>query len=386
MSQNELVSLESMPVAEAKVREAAAAIDFNDPTLTLSYGAKTMEDIAKFADSLLGNVRVKDSGPVGENLAELMLKVKDVNLEAISGEKKGFLESLPLVGRFFNAVERTVQQFDTVLAQVDGISEKLEDAKFGLLKDIEVLEQLYAHNRTFYENLSAHIQAGEECLARARAEELPRLEAEAQAQPGSLAAQNLRDYAERLNRFERRLHDLKLSRTITLQTAPQIRMLQSNDQTLAEKIQTSILATIPIWKNQMVLALSIHGQRAAARLQKDVADTTNSLLVKNAEMLQQSTVETAREVERSIVDLESLKAVHQKLLATIEETMNIAREGRERRRATEKELETMENDLRSQLLGMAGQKNRDALEGAHGEAAISAAEEGHDAADPAARN
>ncbi|MBO5490258.1 MAG: toxic anion resistance protein [Desulfovibrio sp.] len=386
MSQNELVSLESMPVAEAKVREAAAAIDFNDPTLTLSYGAKTMEDIAKFADSLLGNVRVKDSGPVGENLAELMLKVKDVNLEAISGEKKGFLESLPLVGRFFNAVERTVQQFDTVLAQVDGISEKLEDAKFGLLKDIEVLEQLYAHNRTFYENLSAHIQAGEECLARARAEELPRLEAEAQAQPGSLAAQNLRDYAERLNRFERRLHDLKLSRTITLQTAPQIRMLQSNDQTLAEKIQTSILATIPIWKNQMVLALSIHGQRAAARLQKDVADTTNSLLVKNAEMLQQSTVETAREVERSIVDLESLKAVHQKLLATIEETMNIAREGRERRRATEKELETMESDLRSQLLGMAGQKSKDALEGAHGEAAISAAEEERDAADPAARN
>ena len=384
MSQNELVSLEAAPIAEAKVREAAAAIDFSDPTLTLSYGAKTMEDIAKFADSLLGNVRVKDSGPVGENLAELMLKVKDVDLEAISGEKKSFLESLPLVGRFFNTVERTVQQFDTVLSQVDGISEKLEDAKFSLLKDIEVLEQLYTHNKSFYENLSAHIQAGEECLARAREEELPKLEAEAQAQPGSLAAQNLRDYADRLNRFERRLHDLKLSRTITLQTAPQIRMLQSNDQTLAEKIQTSILATIPIWKNQMVLALSIHGQQAAARLQKNVADTTNSLLVKNAEMLQQSTVETAREVERSIVDLESLKTVHQKLLATIEETMNIAREGRERRRATEKELENMENDLRNQLLGMAQQKSKDIIEGAHGETAIAAAQEAP--AEPVARN
>ncbi len=384
MSQNELVSLEAAPIAEAKVREAAAAIDFSDPTLTLSYGAKTMEDIAKFADSLLGNVRVKDSGPVGENLAELMLKVKDVDLEAISGEKKSFLESLPLVGRFFNTVERTVQQFDTVLSQVDGISEKLEDAKFSLLKDIEVLEQLYTHNKSFYENLSAHIQAGEECLARAREEELPKLEAEAQAQPGSLAAQNLRDYADRLSRFERRLHDLKLSRTITLQTAPQIRMLQSNDQTLAEKIQTSILATIPIWKNQMVLALSIHGQQAAARLQKNVADTTNSLLVKNAEMLQQSTVETAREVERSIVDLESLKTVHQKLLATIEETMNIAREGRERRRATEKELENMENDLRNQLLGMAQQKSKDIIEGAHGETAIAAAQEAP--AEPVARN
>ncbi len=384
MSQNELVSLEAAPIAEAKVREAAAAIDFSDPTLTLSYGAKTMEDIAKFADSLLGNVRVKDSGPVGENLAELMLKVKDVDLDAISGEKKSFLESLPLVGRFFNTVERTVQQFDTVLSQVDGISEKLEDAKFSLLKDIEVLEQLYTHNKSFYENLCAHIQAGEECLAKAREEELPKLEAEAKAQPGSLAAQNLRDYADRLNRFERRLHDLKLSRTITLQTAPQIRMLQSNDQTLAEKIQTSILATIPIWKNQMVLALSIHGQQAAAKLQKNVADTTNSLLVKNAEMLQQSTVETAREVERSIVDLESLKTVHQKLLATIEETMNIAREGRERRRATEKELENMENDLRNQLLGMAQQKSKDIIEGAQGGTAIAAAQEAP--AEPVARN
>ncbi|MBQ9407207.1 MAG: toxic anion resistance protein [Desulfovibrio sp.] len=379
MSQNELVSLETLPVAAAKVREAAASINFNDPTLTLSYGAKTMEDIAKFADSLLSNVRVKDSGPVGEHLAELMLKVKDVNLDAISNEKKGFLQSLPLIGRFFNAMERSIQQFDTVLAQVDGITEKLEDAKFGLLKDIEVLEQLYEHNKTFHENLSAYIQAGEECLAKARAEELPKLEAEAQAQPGSLAAQNLRDYADKLNRFERRLHDLKLSRTITLQTAPQIRMLQNNDQTLAEKIQTSILATIPIWKNQMVLALSIHGQQNAAKLQRDVADTTNSLLVKNAEMLQQSTVETAREVERSIVDLESLKSVHEKLLATIEETMTIAREGRERRRATEKELETMENDLRNQLLNLSSEKTRDVIAAARGTST-------EDASTPAARN
>ena len=379
MSQNELVSLETLPVAAAKVREAAASINFNDPTLTLSYGAKTMEDIAKFADSLLSNVRVKDPGPVGEHLAELMLKVKDVNLDAISNEKKGFLQSLPLIGRFFNAMERSIQQFDTVLAQVDGITEKLEDAKFGLLKDIEVLEQLYEHNKTFHENLSAYIQAGEECLAKARAEELPKLEAEAQAQPGSLAAQNLRDYADKLNRFERRLHDLKLSRTITLQTAPQIRMLQNNDQTLAEKIQTSILATIPIWKNQMVLALSIHGQQNAAKLQRDVADTTNSLLVKNAEMLQQSTVETAREVERSIVDLESLKSVHEKLLATIEETMTIAREGRERRRATEKELETMENDLRNQLLNLSSEKTRDVIAAARGTST-------EDASTPAARN
>ena len=363
MSQSELVALESLPVAENKIQAAAAEIDFNDPSLTLSYGSKTMNEIAKFADSLLGNVRIKDSGPVGESLAELMLKVKDVDLTQIAKPEKSFWESLPLVGGLFDSMQRTVAQFDTVLAQVEGISEKLEDAMLSLLKDIEVLDQLYAHNKNFYEDLSAYIQAGEARLEQARREELPRLEEEAKNSPDSLAAQNLRDYAERLNRFERRLHDLKLSRTITLQTAPQIRMIQNNDQTLAEKIQTSILATIPIWKNQMVLALSIHSQHKAAGLQKDVADTTNALLSKNAEMLQASTVAAAREVERSIVDVETLRGVHQKLVATIEETMNIAREGRERRRATEAELALMENEMRLRLTSLADQKSRDVIAG-----------------------
>ena len=377
MSQSELVALESLPVAENKIQAAAAEIDFNDPSLTLSYGSKTMNEIAKFADSLLGNVRIKDSGPVGESLAELMLKVKDVDLTQIAKPEKSFWESLPLVGGLFDSMQRTVAQFDTVLAQVEGISEKLEDAMLSLLKDIEVLDQLYAHNKNFYEDLSAYIQAGEARLEQARREELPRLEEEAKNSPDSLAAQNLRDYAERLNRFERRLHDLKLSRTITLQTAPQIRMIQNNDQTLAEKIQTSILATIPIWKNQMVLALSIHSQHKAAGLQKDVADTTNALLSKNAEMLQASTVAAAREVERSIVDVETLRGVHQKLVATIEETMNIAREGRERRRAPEAELALMENEMRLRLTSLADQKSRDVIAGAQtAEALPGAADKG----------
>lgn len=364
MSQSELASLESTPVSSTKVQAAASEIDFNDPSLTLSYGSKTMNEIAKFADSLLGNVRVKDSGPVGESLSELMLKVKDVDISQIAKKEKNFWESLPLIGGFFDSMQRTVAQFDSVLSQVDGISEKLEDAMLSLLKDIEILEQLYIHNKNFYEDLSAYIQAGEERLEQARREELPKLEEEANKNADSLAAQNLRDFAERLNRFERRLHDLKLSRTITLQTAPQIRMIQNNDQTLAEKIQTSILATIPIWKNQMVLALSIHSQHKAASLQKDVADTTNALLNKNAEMLQASTVAAAREVERSIVDVETLRNVHQKLIATIEDTMKIAREGRERRRATEAELAMMENEMRHHLTDLADQKKIDTIEGA----------------------
>ena len=366
MAENELVTLESLPVQENKVAAARAEINFDNPTLTLSYGAKTMDEISKFTDSLLGSVRVKDSGPVGQGLSELMLKIKDVEIDQIAQPKKGFLESLPVVGRFFNSIEKTIAQFDTVLEQVEGISKKLEEAQFGLLKDIQVLEQLYGHNKNFYEDLTVYIKAGEERLEQARREELPRLEEEAKKSGDNLAAQNVRDFAERLNRFERRLHDLKLSRTITLQTAPQIRMIQSNNQNLAEKIQTSILATIPIWKNQMVLALSIHGQRQAAHLQKEVADTTNAMLTKNAEMLQSSTVETAREVERSIVDIQTLKDVHQKLISTIEETMNIVREGREHRRATEKELQSMEEDLRVRLTDLAHQNVQENIESARG--------------------
>ncbi|MBR4422729.1 MAG: toxic anion resistance protein [Mailhella sp.] len=366
MSQNQIVSLESLPISESSVRLAANQINFNDPNLTLSYGAKTMREISEFADSLLGNVRVKDSGPVGQNLAALMTQVKGVDITKMTKQEKGFLESLPIIGRFFDKVALTRQQFDTVLNQIEGISKKLEESQFTLLKDIQVLDQLYDHNKNFYEELSAYIQAGEMRLAEAREKELPPLEEAAKNAPDSLAAQNLRDFADKLNRFERRLHDLKLSRTITLQTAPQIRMIQNNDQTLAEKIQTSILATIPIWKNQMVLALSINSQRNAAELQKKVADTTNELLEKNAEMLHDSTVATAREVERSIVDIESLRNVHQKLLSTIEETMAIATEGRERRRAAEVELAHMEENLKQSLIALANQKASAEIESAKG--------------------
>lgn len=359
-------TLETLPVPQDKIETALREIDFNDPTLSIGYGARTMSEISQFADSLLGNVRVKDSGPVGANLVDLMGKIKTIDIGGIANQKKSFLASLPLVGSLFDTVSRTVAQFDTLLGQVENISRKLEDSMFTLLKDIEILEQMYGHNKKFHEDLSAYIEAGEKRLEQARQEELPKLEAAARDNEDSLAAQNVRDFADKLNRFERRLHDLKLSRTITVQTAPQIRMIQSNDQTLAEKIQTSILATIPIWKNQMVLALSIHGQRKAAEMQKEVADTTNAMLRQNAEMLQSSTVATAREVERGIVDMETLRDVHEKLLHTIEETLDIAQQGRERRRAVETELQGLEQELRERLTDLAGKKKADALEAAHG--------------------
>ena len=323
-----------------------------------------MRNISRFADSMLEQVRVKDSGQVGETLGALLGQVKEIDLRGVAGSKKGFLASLPLVGSLFNPVERYVNNFQTISEQVEAIAGKLEDSMTGLLYDIEVLEQLYEHNKEFHDELSVYIAAGKMRLQKAREEELPALLAEAEKSDDSMAAQKVRDFSEQINRFERRLHDLQLSRTITLQTAPQIRLIQSNNQTLAEKIQTSVLSTIPIWKSQMVLALSIRGQQNAAQLQKSVADTTNSLLRNNAEILQQSTIETARQVERSIVDVETVREVHAKLLDTIEETLRIAQEGRQQRLATERELAIMEQNLKTKLTALASTKAQNVIDDA----------------------
>ena len=349
------------PAQADRVQALAASIDLRDPGLSVTYGAKTMTDISKFADDLLGRVRAKDAGPVGETLTELLMRVKDLNLSEM-GQKPGFLESLPVIGSLFNSVDRSVAKFDTLAGQVESIAAKLDQAMVGLLRDIEILEQLYDHNKNFHNELSLFIAAGKQRLEQARSEDLPRLKEEAETSGDSMAAQGVRDFAETLNRFERRLHDLQLSRTITLQTAPQIRLIQSNNQTLAEKIQTSILATIPIWKSQMVLALSLHGQKNAAKLQKGVADTTNELLRRNADMLETATVETAREVERSVVDIETLRDVHTRLLSTIEETLRISQEGKEKRQSVEKELADMERNLRERLASLAAAKATQALQ------------------------
>ncbi len=367
MSEKEVESLTNLPVPEDKVKAAAAEIDFSNPALTVEYGTKTMGEIAKFADSVLSNVKVKDSGEVGQSLTDLMAKVKGINVDGIISGKKGFLESLPLIGGLFDSVKSAVEQFDTVSEQIDKIAQKLDDSQLNLLKDIEILEQLYAHNSEFYSDLSAYIKAGEQRLEEARKVDLPELEEKAKQSQDNMDAQKVKDLADAMNRFERRLHDLKLSRTITLQTAPQIRMIQNNDRSLAEKIQTSVLATIPIWKNQMVLALSLHGQSEAAKLQKEVADTTNDMLKKNADLLHSATVDTAREVERGIVDVETLRDVQGKLISTIEETMAIADEARVKRQQTEKELENMEADLRAQLTNLSARKTASAINAARGQ-------------------
>lgn len=350
---------------KAKLEKAASEIDFKDPSLTLSYGSKSMDAIAKFSDSILSRVKVRDSGEIGGELSMLLGKVRGVNVGAIA-EKPSGLASIPIIGKLFDRTQAVMSKFSTVSEEIGKIKEKLEDSQLSLLKDVEVLEQLYAKNGEFYQDLTAYIEAGRAELERARAEDLKALEEKAKNTGDSFDAQAVRDFAETLNRFERRLHDLALSRTIAIQTAPQIRLIQNNDRVLAEKIQTSILTTIPVWKNQLVLALSLKGQQAAAQLQKDVSDTTDALLRKNAQMLHDSTVETARESERALVDVETLREVQGKLISSIEETLAIAAEGHEKRVKAEAEIAAMESDLKSRLTDLASRSREQAISQAEG--------------------
>lgn len=350
-------------IDEGRIAHISETINLADPSLTVTFGAETMQNISHFADDLLARVQAKDSGELGETLTSLMVQVKDVDVSEVTREPS-LLQSLPLVGSLFNSAKRTVAKFKTLAGQIEVISDKLDQSMIGLLRDIEMLETLYTHNEQFHYELSAHIEAGKRKLEEARSVEFPRLKALAEASGDPMEAQKVRDFSEQINRFERRLHDLQLSRTITIQTAPQIRLIQSNNRTLAEKIQAGILTTIPIWKSQMVLALSLQGQSNAAALQKSIADTTNEMLRKNADMLGQASTSTAREVERSIVDMETLRHVHKELLGTIEETLRITQEGREKRAAAEKELASMETELKGRLTALAARKNQEEIKAA----------------------
>ncbi len=330
---------ESTPAISAeeqqKIEEIAAQIDITDPVLSIAYGAKTLNAMSRFNESLMQEVRAKDAGEVGAQLTDLLSKVKGIDL-TVFDQKKSLLASVPLLGKLFNKVERTLLEYQTLAGQVDTLSEKLQNTITELLRNIATLEQLFIRNRDYFKDISLHILAGKKKIAQIQSDVIPAAQARVQASGDAMEAQNVRDLVEGVQRFERRLSDLMLTRTLSIQTAPQIRLMQSNSQSLAEKIQSSILTTIPVWKSQIVLALSLNSQRQAARLQKDVADTTNAMLRRNAELLQTGSIETATEVERSIVDVETLRDVQGRLLSTLEDTMQIASNARTRARKWKK--------------------------------------------------
>ena len=340
-----------------RINAISETININSPSEVLAFGVKPMEEIAKFADTLLERVKGKDSGEVGDQLSALIMKIREYDPLSIEDKSSNFLTNLPLIGGLFKKGAETKIDHMSLTSQVDTIASHLDNSMVGLMRDNERLEQLYLRNFEYYKEVSLFVTAGKEKVKEVKATDLAKLQAIAEESKDLLDAQKVKDLMENLNRFERRLHDLEISKTISMQTAPQIRIIQNNNQQLAEKIQGSILSTLPIWKSQIVLSLSLDEQGKAAKLQKDVSDTTNELLRKNAEVLQQNTIATAKEVERSIVDIETIREVQTRLVDTIEETMRIATEARHRRAEVEVELGQMEENLRTRITSVVDKYN-----------------------------
>ena len=335
------------PEERAKAEEIKNGIDLMDSQTAILYGVGAQRNLAEFSDNILANVRNKDTGYVGDLMSELVEKVRDVGVDEAEG---GVLDKLPFLRSAARAVRRLLARYEKIEVQIDRIQRDLEEARMQMLKDIAMFDGLYEKNLEYFRGLQVYIVAGEEKLRETREETLPRLRAEAQAKGDPMSAQVVRDFEDTVDRFEKKLHDLKLSKSIAIQTAPQIRLIQNNDKLLVDKIQTAILSTIPLWKGQIVIALGLARQQSALQMQRSVTDTTNELLQRNAELLKQNSLDVARESERGIVDLETLKKVNDDLISTIEETIQIQREGRAARQSAEAELAGIEQKLKDALL------------------------------------
>lgn len=336
---------ELTPELRQQVDKIKDNINLLDTTALLTYGTGAQRNLTAFSDNILQKVRGKDAGYVGETLSNLMVTVKSLEVDKL-GSNNGFLAKLGLG----NSLKKFMARFETVELQIDKIEAELDKAQTMLLKDITMFDQLYDKNLEYFHELDAYILAGDEKIREAREVMLPALEAEAAASDDDMAPQLVSDFKNTLDRFERKVHDLKLSKTIAMQTGPQVRLIQNNDKLLVDKIQTSILHTIPLWKNQIVIALGLQNQEKVLKMQKEISDTTNELLRKNAALLKENTTGIAREAQRGIVDIESLKQVNQELVDTIDETMRINADGRAARQAAELELVEIENDLKETLL------------------------------------
>ena len=337
---------ELTPAERAEVEKIKEGIDLTNSAAIIDFGTAAQKNIADFSDNILCNVRAKDSGYVGELLGELLTNVKGFEPES-SG--RGFLKKLPLVGHLVGKVETVMQGYEKVSVQVEKVKTSLQKARMLMMKDVMTLDTLFAKNLEYFKTLELYIRAGEEKMQEMREVTLPKLRAQAAASSDPMAAQVVSDFESFVERFEKKVHDLKISKTISIQTAPQIRLIQHNDKVLIDRVQSAIYNSIPLWKNQMVIALGLANQKKVLEVQHSVNEMTNDLLRKNAEMLKIGTIETAKESERSIVDIETVRKVNDDLVTTIETTLKIQQEGREKRRAAEAELVALEGRLKKAL-------------------------------------
>ena len=325
-------------------------LNLMDGQACLQFGTPAQRNISDFADSILNTVRSKDSGYVGELLQQLIADIKDADLSGT--EDSGFLEKIPILGRVKNNLERLKARYEKLEVQIGQIEGKLDQAKMEMLKDIGMFDMMYEKNLEYFRELNLYIIAGEERIAQLRREDIPGLRSQAAASSDPMAAQLVHDLEENVNRFEKKVHDLKLSRTIAVQTAPQIRLIQNNDKLLVDKIQTAVLNTIPIWKSQIVIALGLSRQQKVLDLNREISRTTNELLRRNSELLKTNTIETAKETERSVVDVETLKKTNEDLIFAIEETISIQEKGRAKRQEAEREIGRLEEELKNVLQGI----------------------------------
>ena len=344
------VKLDESMLSEAEkkmVEEFSQKIDVTDSNLVLNYGAAAQKNIAAFSESALNNVKTKDLGEVGEALSSLVVELKTFG----QPEKKG-------IGGFFqkkrNELEAMKASYSKAEVNVEKIVKVLEDHQVTLMKDVAMFDQMYELNTKYYKELTMYILAGKKRLEYLRTHDLAELKKKAETTGAQEDAQAYNDFANLCNRFEKKLHDLELTRMISIQMGPQTRLLQNNDTQMLEKIQSSLVNTIPLWKSQMVLALGLEHGRQATAAQAAVTDMTNQLLQKNADMLKMGTIETAREAERSVVSIETLQHTNQQLITTLDEVMRIQTEGAQKRKDAEAELGRIEGELKQKLLELRG--------------------------------
>ncbi len=324
------------------VEEFSNQIDLHNSNAILQYGAGTQKKMAEFSGTALENVRTKDMGEVGEMLSGVVAELKGFN-----EEEKGFLG---IFKKATNKVEALKVKYAKAETNIAKICDTLEQHQVTLMKDIAMLDKMYDMNLTYFKEISMYIMAGKKKLKETRENELPALVEKARLSGLPEDAQAAKDLEALCDRFEKKLHDLELTRMVSIQTAPQIRLVQSSDTMMVEKIQSTVVNTIPLWKSQMVLALGVSHVEEAARAQREVSDMTNNLLQQNAAMLKMATIETAKESERGIIDMETLKNTNASLISTFDEVMKIQAEGREKRRIAEMEMQQLENDLKKKLL------------------------------------
>lgn len=333
---------------QEQAKALAKQIDVTDSQGVIVYGAAAQSKLSEFSQNMLSHVQAADIGPIGDSLTELMYRLQEANPDELRAGEGNFFQRM--FGKVKQSIYEITAKYQKIGAQIDKVAVKLEREKDGLLKDNQMLEQLYQKNKDYFDALNIYIAAGELKIEELQNEIIPQAMQKAQETGDQMDVQLVNDYTQFLDRLEKRTHDLRLTRQVTIQQAPQIRLIQNTNQVLAEKIQSSIHTAIPLWKNQVVIALTLLRQKDAVTAQRQVSETTNDLLRKNAELLKVSAIETAKENERGIVDVETLQKTQDDLIETIQETLRIQKEGKEKRQAAEVQLSVMEENLKQKLL------------------------------------